>query len=181
MKPKLIENQILAMRPQRTELATTKSNKWHSGCRQAPPRQTKQASARREWKCRRCRGPQHQWTKECPAKNKTCRKCGKTFRLSMPSKEPQTMSTKLKCGPKYEALRRAWVHKQPECNVHSLRSTSGATCADLLAAGMQPVTSPHACAEVGLGLYLNEQLPGQKTNALPLCQQPSLMTSNVSY
>ena len=30
--------------------------------------------------------------------------------------------------------------------------TSGATHADLLAAGVQPVTSPHACAEVKLGL-----------------------------
>ena len=38
-----------------------------------------------------------------------------------------------------------------ECNVHSPRFTSGATLADLLAAGAQPVTSPHACAEVGLG------------------------------
>ena len=38
-----------------------------------------------------------------------------------------------------------------ECNVHSPRFTSGATVADLLAAGAQPVTSPHACAEVGLG------------------------------
>ena len=37
-----------------------------------------------------------------------------------------------------------------ECNVHSPRFTSGATLADLLAAGAQPVTSPHACAEVGL-------------------------------
>ena len=36
-----------------------------------------------------------------------------------------------------------------ECNIHSPRFTSGATLADLLAAGMQPVTSPHACAEVG--------------------------------
>ena len=35
-----------------------------------------------------------------------------------------------------------------EYNVHSPRSTSGATRADLLAAGAQPVTSPHACAEV---------------------------------
>ena len=35
-----------------------------------------------------------------------------------------------------------------ECNVHSPRFTSGATLADLLAAGAQPVTSPHACAEV---------------------------------
>ena len=52
-----------------------------------------------------------------------------------------------------------------ECNVHSPRSTSGATCADLLVAGAQPVTSPHACAEVGLGSDSNGQSPGQKTNA----------------
>ena len=38
-----------------------------------------------------------------------------------------------------------------ECNVHSPGSTSGATNADLLAAGAQPVTSHHACAEVGFG------------------------------
>ena len=31
-----------------------------------------------------------------------------------------------------------------ECNVHSPWFTSGATLADLLAVGMQPVTSPHA-------------------------------------
>ena len=60
-----------------------------------------------------------------------------------------------------------------KCNVHSLRSTSGATLANLLAAGAQLVTSPHTCAEVGLGSDLNGQSPGQKTNALPLCQRPS--------
>ena len=38
-----------------------------------------------------------------------------------------------------------------ECNVRSPRFTCGATLADLLAAGAQLVTSPHACAEVGLG------------------------------
>ena len=54
-----------------------------------------------------------------------------------------------------------------ECNVHSPRFTSGTTLADLLASGVQPVTSPHAWAEVGLCLDLNEQSPGQKTNALP--------------
>ena len=58
-----------------------------------------------------------------------------------------------------------------ECNVHSPRFTSGATLASLLAAGMQPVTSPHACAEVGLGSVLNVQSHEQKTNALPLCQR----------
>ena len=35
-----------------------------------------------------------------------------------------------------------------ECNVHSPRFTSGATLADLLTAGAQPVTSPHACARI---------------------------------
>ena len=59
-----------------------------------------------------------------------------------------------------------------ECNVHSPRFTSGATLANLLAAGAQPVTSPHACAEVGLGSDLNMQPHEQKTNALPLCQRP---------
>ena len=59
-----------------------------------------------------------------------------------------------------------------ECNVHSPRFTSGATLADLLAAGVQPVTSPHACAEVGLGSVSNVQSHEQKTNALPLCQRP---------
>ena len=37
-----------------------------------------------------------------------------------------------------------------ECNVHSPRSTSGATLADLLAAGAQPVLSPYTVAEVRL-------------------------------
>ena len=65
-----------------------------------------------------------------------------------------------------------YLHCGGECNVHFLRSTSSATPADLLAAGAQPVTSPHACAEVGLGSDLNGQSPGQKMNALPLCQWP---------
>ena len=34
---------------------------------------------------------------------------------------------------------------------------------------VQPVTSPHASAEVGLGSDSNGQSPGQKTIALPLC------------
>ena len=33
------------------------------------------------------------------------------------------------------------------------------------------VTFPHASAQVGLGSDSNEQPPGQKTNALPLCQR----------
>ena len=59
-----------------------------------------------------------------------------------------------------------------ECNVHSPRFTSRDTLANLLAAGAQPVTSPHACAEVGPGSDSNVQPHEQKTNALPLCQQP---------
>ena len=46
-------------------------------------------------------------------------------------------------------------------NVHSLRSTSGATHADLLAAGLPPVLSPHTVAEVrlpGFELMLLEYL-----------------------
>ena len=58
------------------------------------------------------------------------------------------------------------------CNVHSPRFTIGATLADLLVAGMQLVTSPHACAEVGLGSDSNVQSHEQKTNALPLCKRP---------
>ena len=48
-----------------------------------------------------------------------------------------------------------------ECNVHSPRSTSGATLADLLAAGAQLVLSPHTVAEVrlpGFELMLSEYL-----------------------
>ena len=57
----------------------------------------------------------------------------------------------------------------------SPRFTSHATLADLLVAGAQPVTSPHACAEVGLGSDSNVQSHEQKTNALPLCQRPGIM------
>ena len=48
-----------------------------------------------------------------------------------------------------------------ECNVHSLISASGATLANLLAAGTQPVLSPHTVAEVrlpGFKLVLSEYL-----------------------
>ena len=48
-----------------------------------------------------------------------------------------------------------------ECNIHSLRSTSGATLAELLVAGAQPVLSPHTVAEVrlpGFELVLSEYL-----------------------
>ena len=71
-----IESQVLAMRSQRTELATTKSNKWRNNKRQVPPKQGEQSNNRREWKCKRC-GGQHQKLRECPAANKTCHKCGK--------------------------------------------------------------------------------------------------------
>ena len=71
-----IENQVLAMRSQRTKMATTKSNKWRNNRRQVLPKQAKQSNNRREWKCRRCRG-QHQKPRECPAMNKNCHKCGK--------------------------------------------------------------------------------------------------------
>ena len=68
-----------------------------------------------------------------------------------------------------------------KCNVHSPRFTSGATLADFLAAGAQPVTSPHACAEVGLGSDSNVQSHGQKTNALPLCQRPGFWINSSSW
>ena len=48
-----------------------------------------------------------------------------------------------------------------KCNVHSLRSTSDATLADLLAASAQPILSPHTVAEVrllGFELVLSEYL-----------------------
>ena len=71
-----IESQVLAMRSQRTEMATTKSNKWRNNRKQVPTKQAKQPNNRREWKCKRC-GGQHQKPRECPAANKTCHKCGK--------------------------------------------------------------------------------------------------------
>ena len=46
-----------------------------------------------------------------------------------------------------------------ECNVHSQRSTSGATLPDLLAAGAQPILSAHTVIEVrlpGFELVLSE-------------------------
>ena len=54
-----------------------------------------------------------------------------------------------------------YSHCGGECNVRSLRSTSGATLANLLAAGVQPVLSPHTVAEVrlpGFELVLSEYL-----------------------
>ena len=54
-----------------------------------------------------------------------------------------------------------YSHCGGKCNVRSLRSTSGATLADLLAAGAQPVLSPHTVAEVrlpGFELVLSEYL-----------------------
>ena len=43
-----------------------------------------------------------------------------------------------------------YSHCGGECNVCFPRSTSGATLADLLAAGAQPVLSPHTVSEVRL-------------------------------
>ena len=67
-----------------------------------------------------------------------------------------------------------------ECNVHSPRSTSY-THANLSTAGAQPVTSLHACAEVGLGLDLNGQSPEQKMNTLTLCQRPGLQRWDLAW
>ena len=57
-----------------------------------------------------------------------------------------------------------------DCDVHSLISTSGATYADLLAASTQPVTSPHACTEVGLGSDLNGQSEDECATIVPATQ-----------
>ena len=54
-----------------------------------------------------------------------------------------------------------YSHCAGECNVCSPRSTSGATLADLLAASVQPVLSPHTVAEMklpGFELVLSEYL-----------------------
>ena len=59
-----------------------------------------------------------------------------------------------------------YINQDPPLVLHMLTSWQ-------LAA--QLVTSPHASAEVGLGSDLNGQSPGQKTNALPLCQRPGLL------
>ena len=57
-----------------------------------------------------------------------------------------------------------YIHQDPPLVLHVLTSWQ-------LAAHL--VTSPNASAEVGLGSDSNGQSPGQKTNALPLCQQPA--------
>ena len=54
-----------------------------------------------------------------------------------------------------------YLYCRGERNVRSLRSTSGATLADLLAASLPPVLSPHTVAEVrlpGFELVLSEYL-----------------------
>ena len=57
-----------------------------------------------------------------------------------------------------------------ECNVHSPRSTSGATCADLSAAGIAAGHFPTYISTGGTwDSDSNGQSPGQKKNALPLC------------
>ena len=57
-----------------------------------------------------------------------------------------------------------------KCNVHSPRSTCGATRADLLAASTQPVTSPHACAEVG-----NQLDKEKRTTIMPVTRLPKFL------
>ena len=52
--------------------------------------------------------------------------------------------------------------------IHSPRFTSGATLGNLMVAGVQPVTSPHACAEVGLGSVSNVQPHEQNSTYYPL-------------
>ena len=54
-----------------------------------------------------------------------------------------------------------YLHCRGKRNACSLRSASGATCADLLAAGLPPVLSPHTVEEVrlsGFKLVLSEYL-----------------------
>ena len=46
---------------------------------------------------------------------------------------------------------------------------------------VQSATSPHTVAEVRLGSDLIWQSPGQKTNALPLCQRPGFAQENYIY
>ena len=67
-------------------------------------------------------------------------------------------------------------------NVHSPRFTSGATLANLLAAGAQPVTSPHACAEVGLGSDSNVQPHEHEDfNAATIVPATRLWTTSVIW
>ena len=61
-----------------------------------------------------------------------------------------------------------YSHCRGKGNVHSPRSTSGATHANLLAAGLLPVLSPHTVAEVrlpGFELVLSEKVC--ESDALP--------------
>ena len=55
-----------------------------------------------------------------------------------------------------------------ECNVHSLRSNSGATPTNLSMASITAGHFRHTLAEVKIALDCNGQSPAQKTNALPL-------------
>ena len=59
--------------------------------------------------------------------------------------------------------------------IHSPRSTSGVTCANLLAVGLQPALPDMHVQKVGLGVDSKGRSPGQKTNALQLCQRPGHM------
>ena len=60
-----------------------------------------------------------------------------------------------------------YSHCGGECNVHSPRSTSGATLADLLVAGMQPVLSPHTVDSRG-------EVAGIQTHALRISVSQTL-------
>ena len=63
-----------------------------------------------------------------------------------------------------------------ECNVHSLRSIFGATCANLLVATIAAGHFP-TCISRGR-TWLGS--PGLKTNVLPLCQRPCFGTVTIN-
>ena len=60
-----------------------------------------------------------------------------------------------------------YLHCGDVGNVHCLRS-SGTTCADLLAAGLLPVLSPHTVAEV--------RLPDSNSCSQNICESDALPT-----
>ena len=73
-------------------------------------------------------------------------------------------------------LKPEWVlphsHCRGECNVHSLRSMSGATLADLLTASITAGHFPTCISRGGSWLGFEQVTPAQKTNVIPLCQRP---------
>ena len=74
-----------------------------------------------------------------------------------------------------------WLFFGGECNVHSPKSTSGATPADLLMTNGTPITSPHSLSEEELGLDSNGQPPEQKTNACGISLQIKAVTSQIRF